>query len=71
VRKDEAMIPVISSDETIQDVVCTALAADHAVDASLEMFTALQHEFPQATIVALSLSALLEAAYTAVQSVDE
>ena len=68
------MVPVLSSDDTIQDVVCAALDADHAeVDAhiGLEMFTTLRREFPQATIMTLSLSALLEAAHTSGQSLDE
>ena len=68
------MVSVVSIDETIQEVVCTAFEADHAevdADTGLEMFTALRHEFPAATIVTLSLAALLEAAHTSVQSLDE
>jgi hypothetical protein len=73
-RKDETMVPVLSIEEAIQDVVCEVLEADRAeVDAhsGLGMFTALRREFPQATIVTLSLAEILEAAYTAVQSLDE
>jgi hypothetical protein len=69
-RQDKGMVSVVSIDETIQ----TAFEVDHvAVDADtgLEMFTALRHEFPQATIVTLSLAALLDAAHTSIQSVDE
>jgi hypothetical protein len=68
------MVPVLSIEETIQDVVCAALEADAAaVDAhtGLEMFAALRDEFPEATIVTLSLTKILEAAYTSVQSLDE
>ena len=68
------MVSVVSIDETIQEVVCAAFEAGHAevdADTGLEMFTALRHEFPQATVVTLSLAALLEAAHTSVQSVDE
>jgi hypothetical protein len=67
------MVPVLSIEETIQEVVGAAFEADHAaVDAhsGLEMFTALRDEFPQATIVTLSLTRLLEAAYTSMQSLD-
>jgi hypothetical protein len=74
VRKDNVMVHMVSSDDAIQEVVCAAFAADHpAGDAhpGLEMFTALRCEFPQATIVTLSLAALLEAAHTSVQSLDE
>jgi hypothetical protein len=35
------------------------------------MYTALRDEFPQATIVTLSLAEVLEATYTAIQSLDE
>jgi hypothetical protein len=68
------MVPVLSIEETIQDVVCVALEANHAemdVHTGLEMFAALRDEFPQATIVTLSLAEILEAAHTAVQSLDE
>jgi hypothetical protein len=68
------MVPVLSSDDVIQDVVCAALDADHAevgVHSGLEIFTTLRREFPAATIVTLSLAALLEAAHMSVQSLDE
>ena len=68
------MVPVLSSDDTIQDVVCAALDADHAeVDAHIGLVCPPPRgvEFPQATIMTLSLSALLEAAHTSGQSLDE
>jgi hypothetical protein len=68
------MISVLSSDDVLKDVVCAALETDHAevdVHTGLKMFAALRREFPQATIVTLSLADLLEAAYTSVQSLDE
>jgi hypothetical protein len=68
------MATVLSIEETIHDVVCSGLEADHAeVDAhtNLEMFAVLRHEFPQATIVTLSLADLLKAAYTSMQSLDD
>ena len=73
-RKDKVMVHVLSIEDAIQDVVCEAFEADHAeVDAhtGLGMFTALRGEFPQATIVTLSFSKLLEAVHTALQSLDE
>ena len=71
-RKDKVMVHALSLEDTIQDVMCEAFEADH-VDAQsgLGMFTALRGEFPQATIITLSLSNLLEAAYTSIQSLDE
>jgi len=74
VRKDKVMVQVLNIEDAIQDVVCEAFEEDQAdVDAQsgLGMFTALRGEFPQATIVTLSLSNLLEAAYTSIQSLDE
>jgi hypothetical protein len=68
------MVHVLSIDDVVQDVVCAALAAGHAEvegHTGLGMFTALRREFPQATIVTLSLSEILEAAHTSVQSLDE
>lgn len=68
------MVHVLNIEDVIQEVVGEALEADHAegeVHDGLEMFTALRREFPQATIVTLSLSEILEAVYTSVQSTDE
>ena len=68
------MVHVLSIDDIVQDVVCAALAVGHVEveeHTGLEMFTALRREFPRATIVTLSLSELLEAAHTSVQSLDE
>jgi hypothetical protein len=73
-RKDETMVHVLSIEDAIQDVVCEAFEADKVdVDAQsgLGMFTALRGEFPQATIITLSLTALLEATHASVQSLDE
>ena len=59
------MVSMLSIDDAIQNVVCEAVErAGHAdVEAhnGLETFAALRREFPQATIVTLSLSELLEA----------
>jgi hypothetical protein len=54
---------LLSIEETIQDVVCAALETNHAeVDArtDLEMFAALRHEFPEATMVTLVVEPLFE-----------
>jgi hypothetical protein len=61
VRKDKVMVQVVSIEEAIQDVVCETFEEAHAdvnAQSGLGMFTALRREFPQATIVTLSLSTL-------------
>ena len=59
------MVAVLSIDEAIQHVVCEAVERAGHVDVEahngLGMFDELRREFPQATIVTLSLSEILEA----------
>jgi hypothetical protein len=74
-RKGAVMIQVLSSDETIQSVVCEALErasqAEGEAPNAVETFFPLRRAFPQATIITLSLPALLNAVHKAVQSQDE
>jgi len=69
------MVQVLSIDDEIQDVVCETLEqGSHAgVEAQngLGMFEALRREFPQATIVTISLAELLESVQESAQSQDE
>jgi hypothetical protein len=69
------MVPVRSIADEIQRVVRAALAPAEHVEADapsgLGTLTALRHEFPQATIVALSMTALLNAVHASVQNQAE
>ena len=75
VGKDEAMGPVLSIDDAIQSVVCETLErtgqADVEAQNGLGMFDELRREFPQATIVTLSLSALLDAVQGSVDTPEQ
>jgi len=73
-RKGKAMVHVLRIDDTIQQVVGEALEQGGHAGAEthngLEMFAALRCEFPQATIVTLSLAELLDVVQEAVESQD-
>lgn len=69
------MVQVPSITDEIRRVVREALAqADHVeadAHSGLETLTALQREFPQATIVALSMAELLNAVHESAQNQAE
>jgi hypothetical protein len=71
-RKDAVMVQIPSIADAIQRVVRAVLAPAEQVEAEAPsgrgLLTALRREFPQAMIVALSMTALLHAVHAAVQN---
>ena len=69
------MVHVLSIDDAIQSVVREALERAGHVDVEaqngLGIFDELRREFPQAPIVTISLSEILEAVQRVVESQDE
>jgi hypothetical protein len=69
------MVQALHISDAIQEVVSDALAqvgqAEAVTPNGLETFAALRHEFPEATIVTLSLSDILAAVHKSVYGLDE
>ena len=69
------MVQTLHISDAIQEVVGDALAqvgqAEAVTPNGLETFAALRHEFPQATIVTLSLAEILTAVQEAARSEND